>query len=82
MTPGLERSDAILAKFVRKNGIPDSYIEKVVGLMHALGIGFAVLQNAGIDARSIEHRVPTRYLVTAISKYGAQHEEVTSAAGV
>jgi AcrR family transcriptional regulator len=82
MIPGLELSDAILAKFVRKNGIPDSYIEKVVGLMHALGIGFAVLQNAGIDARSIEHRVPTRYLVAAISKYGAHHEEVTSAAGV
>jgi hypothetical protein len=82
MIPGLELSDAILAKFVRKNGIPESFIDKVVGLMHALGIGFAVLQNAGIDTRSLEHRIPARYLVAAISKYGAQYEEVASAAGV
>jgi hypothetical protein len=67
MIPGLELSDGILGKFVRKNGIPDAYIEKVVGLMHALGIGFAVLQNAGIDARAIEHRVPTRYLVSVLT---------------
>ena len=80
MIPGLERSDAILAKFVRKNGIPESYIEKVVGLMHALGIGFAVLQNAGIDARSIEHRVPTRFLVSVLSS-GQASKAVTAAAG-
>jgi hypothetical protein len=35
--------------------------------MHALGIGFAVLQNAGIDARAIEHRVPARYLVSVLT---------------
>jgi AcrR family transcriptional regulator len=80
MVPGLDRSDAILAKFVRKNGIPESYIEKVVGLMHALGIGFAVLQNAGIDARSIEHRVPTRFLVSVLSS-GQASKAVTAAAG-
>jgi AcrR family transcriptional regulator len=67
MVPGLELSDAILAKFVRKNGISEKHVGKVVGLMHALGIGFAVLQNAGIDARSIEHRVPTRFLVSVLS---------------
>jgi len=67
MIPGLELSDAILAKFVRKNGIPESSIDKVVGLMHALGIGFAVLQNAGIDARAIEHRVPARFLVSVLT---------------
>jgi hypothetical protein len=81
MMPGLERSDAILAKFVRKNGIPESYIEKVVGLMHALGIGFAVLQNTGIDARSIEHRVPTRFLVSVLTS-GQTSGAVTAAAGV
>jgi hypothetical protein len=81
MMPGLERSDAILAKFVRKNGIPESYIEKVVGLMHALGIGFAVLQNAGIDARSIEHRVPARFLVSVLSS-GQLSKAATAAAGV
>jgi AcrR family transcriptional regulator len=68
MAPGLEVSDAILAKFVIKNGISEKYVDKVVGLMHALGIGFAVLQNAGIDARSIEHRLPTRFLVSSLSK--------------
>ena len=67
MIPGLELSDGILGKFVRKNGIPEGYVDKVVGLMHALGIGFAVLQNAGIDARAIEHRVPARYLVSALT---------------
>jgi AcrR family transcriptional regulator len=80
MIPGLERSDALLAKFVRKNGIPESYIEKVVGLMHALGIGFAVLQNSGIDARSIEHRVPTRFLVSVLSS-GQSSKAATAAAG-
>ena len=80
MIPGLERSDALLAKFVRKNGIPESYIEKVVGLMHALGIGCAVLQNSGIDARSIEHRVPTRFLVSVLSS-GQSSKAATAAAG-
>ena len=81
MVPGLEVSDSILAKFVRKNGIPEYYIEKVVGLMHALGIGFAVLQNAGVDARSLEHRIPARYLVAAFSQRGVRSAELTSVAG-
>ncbi len=81
MMPGLEISDAILAKFVRKNGIPESYIDKVVGLMHALGIGFAVLLNAGIDSRSLEHRIPARYLVAAFSQRGVSSEELSSVAG-
>jgi AcrR family transcriptional regulator len=67
MIPGLEQSDAVLESFVRKNGIPERHITQIVGLMHALGIGFAVLQNAGIDVLSIDHRVPTRYLVSVLS---------------
>jgi len=81
MKPGLELSDAVLAKFVRKNGITEAYIEKVVGLMHALGIGFAVLLNAGIDARSLEHRIPARYLVAAFSQREVSSSELTSVAG-
>lgn len=68
MIPGLEQSDAVLAKFVLKNGIPERYVDKVVGLMHALGIGFSVLLNAGIDVKSIEHRFPTRFLVSALTQ--------------
>ena len=67
MIPGLEQSDAVLESFVRKNGIPERHTTQIVGLMHALGIGFAVLQNAGIDVPSIDHRVPTRYLVSVLS---------------
>lgn len=81
MMPGLGQSDAILADFVRKNGIPEVYIEKVVGLMHALGIGFAVLLNAGIDTRSLEHRIPARYLVAAFSQRDVRSAELTSVAG-
>ena len=67
MSPGLEQSDAVLESFVRKNGIPERHVTQIVGLMHALGIGFAVLQNAGIDVPAIDHRVPTRYLVSVLS---------------
>lgn len=68
MVPGLELSDAVLARFVLKNGIPESYVGKVVGLMHALGIGFTVLLNAGVDVKSIDHRLPTRFLVSALTQ--------------
>jgi AcrR family transcriptional regulator len=67
MIPGLEKSDAVLESFVRRNGIPERHVTQIVGLMHALGIGFAVLQNAGIDVPSIDHRVPTRFLVSVLS---------------
>ena len=40
---------------------------QIVGLMHALGIGFAVLQNAGIDVNTVDHRLMTRYLVSVLS---------------
>ena len=67
MIPGLELSDAVLENFVRKNGIPERHVTQIVGLMHALGIGFAVLQNAGIDVNTIDHRLMTRYLVSVLS---------------
>jgi hypothetical protein len=35
--------------------------------MHALGLGFPALQNAGIDVAAIEHRIPTRYLVSVMN---------------
>lgn len=67
MIPGLELSDGVLEQFVRKNGFPDRHVNQIVGLMHALGIGFAVLQNAGIDVQSIDHRFPTRFLVSVLT---------------
>jgi len=67
MIPGLELSDAVLENFVRKNGIPERHVTQIVGLMHALGIGFAVLQNAGIDVNTVDHRLLTRYLVSVLS---------------
>ena len=67
MIPGLELSDAVLENFVRKNGIPERHVTQIVGLMHALGIGFAVLQNAGIDVNTVDHRLMTRYLVSVLS---------------
>jgi hypothetical protein len=35
--------------------------------MHALGLGFPALQNAGVDVQAIEHRIPTRYLVSVMN---------------
>jgi hypothetical protein len=35
--------------------------------MHALGIGFSALQNAGIDVNVVDHRLLTRYLVSVLS---------------
>jgi hypothetical protein len=32
-----------------------------------LGLGFPALQNAGIDVAAIEHRIPTRYLVSVMN---------------
>ena len=67
MIPGLELSDAVLEGFVRKNGIPERHVTQIVGLMHALGIGFSALQNAGIDVNVVDHRLLTRYLVSVLS---------------
>ena len=67
MIPGLELSDAVLEGFVRKNGIPERHVAQIVGLMHALGIGFSALQNAGIDVNVVDHRLLTRYLVSVLS---------------
>ena len=67
MIPGLELSDAVLEGFVRKNGVPERHVTQIVGLMHALGIGFSALQNAGIDVNVVDHRLPTRYLVSVLS---------------
>ena len=67
LLPGLNEADALLANFARKNGLPERHIDQIVGLMHALGLGFPALQNAGVDVQAIEHRIPTRYLVSVMN---------------
>jgi hypothetical protein len=67
MIPGLVEADTLLATFARKNSLPERHIDQIVGLMHALGLGFPALQNAGIDVAAIEHRIPTRYLVSVMN---------------
>jgi len=67
MLPGLEEADTLLASFARRNGLPERHIDQIVGLMHALGLGFPALQNAGIDVQAIEHRMTTRYLVSVMN---------------
>ena len=67
MLPGLEEADTLLASFARKNRLPERHIDQIVGLMHALGLGFPALQNAGIDVQAIEHRMATRYLVSVMN---------------
>jgi AcrR family transcriptional regulator len=67
MLPGLVEADNLLATFARRNGLPERHIDQVVGLMHALGLGFPALQNSGVDVAAIEHRIPTRYLVSVMN---------------
>jgi hypothetical protein len=67
MLPGLVEADNLLATFARRNGLPERQIDQIVGLMHALGLGFPALQNAGVDVAAIEHRIPTRYLVSVMN---------------
>jgi AcrR family transcriptional regulator len=67
MLPGLDEADALLAKFARRNELPEKHIDQIVGLMHALGIGFPALQNAGVPIHTLEHRIPTRYLVSVMA---------------
>jgi AcrR family transcriptional regulator len=67
MIPGLVEADTLLATFARKNSLPERHIDQIVGLMHALGLGFPALQNAGIDVQAIEHRISTRYLVSVMN---------------
>jgi len=67
MRPGLVEADNLLATFARRNGLPERHIDQIVGLMHALGLGFPALQNAGVDVAAIEHRIPTRYLVSVMN---------------
>jgi hypothetical protein len=65
--PGLVEADNLLGTFARRNALPERHIDQIVGLMHALGLGFPALQNAGIDVAAIEHRIPTRYLVSVMN---------------
>jgi hypothetical protein len=67
MIPGLVEADNLLGTFARRNSLPERHIDQLVGLMHALGLGFPALQNAGIEVVAIEHRVPTRYLVSVMN---------------
>jgi AcrR family transcriptional regulator len=67
MIPGLVEADNLLGTFARRNALPERHIDQIVGLMHALGLGFPALQNAGIDVAAIEHRIPTRYLVSVMN---------------
>jgi hypothetical protein len=67
MIPGLVEADTLLATFASKNSLPERHIDQIVGLMHALGLGFPALQNAGIDVQGLEHRIPTRYLVSVMN---------------
>jgi len=67
MIPGLVEADTLLATFARKNNLPERHIDQIVGLMHALGLGFPALQNAGLDILALEHRIPTRYLVSVMN---------------
>jgi AcrR family transcriptional regulator len=67
MLPGLVEADNLLGTFARRNALPERHIDQIVGLMHALGLGFPALQNAGIDVAAIEHRIPTRYLVSVMN---------------
>jgi AcrR family transcriptional regulator len=67
MRPGLVEADNLLATFASRNGLPERHIDQIVGLMHALGLGFPALQNAGVDVAAIEHRIPTRYLVSVMN---------------
>jgi AcrR family transcriptional regulator len=67
MMPGLVEADNLLGTFARRNALPERHINQIVGLMHALGLGFPALQNAGIDVAAIEHRIPTRYLVSVMN---------------
>jgi AcrR family transcriptional regulator len=67
MIPGLVEADNLLGTFARRNALPERHIDQIVGLMHALGLGFPALQNAGIDIAAVEHRIPTRYLVSVMN---------------
>jgi hypothetical protein len=67
LIPGLVEADNLLGTFARRNALPERHIDQIVGLMHALGLGFPALQNAGIDVAAIEHRIPTRYLVSVMN---------------
>jgi AcrR family transcriptional regulator len=67
MIPGLVEADTLLATFARRNNLPERHIDQIVGLMHALGLGFPALQNAGLDILALEHRIPTRYLVSVMN---------------
>ena len=67
MIPGLQTADSLLASFARRNGLPERHIDQIVGLMHALGLGFPALQNAGFNIQILEHRIPTRFLVSVMN---------------
>jgi AcrR family transcriptional regulator len=67
MIPGLVEADTLLATFARKNRLPERHIDQIVGLMHALGLGFPALQNAGLDILKLEHRITTRFLVSVMN---------------
>jgi AcrR family transcriptional regulator len=66
MTQNLHESNARVAEKIRQYDLRDLVVGPIPYLIHNIGVGFAILQNAGIELLKIDHRLLTRELVAAV----------------
>lgn len=68
LAKSLKSTNAAVAKGLTKYGAPQLTESAIPYLMHAVGIGFAVLLNAGLPVDKLDHRVVTVEFVKLFNK--------------
>jgi AcrR family transcriptional regulator len=68
LAKSLKATNAAVAKGLTKYGAPELTESAIPYLMHAVGIGFAVLLNAGLPVDKLDHRIVTVEFVKLFDK--------------
>jgi AcrR family transcriptional regulator len=66
----LQESNARVSEKLEKYEFPKLVAGPIPYLIHSVGIGFAMLQNAGLEILAFDHRIITRELVNNLVKIG------------
>ena len=66
--PGFEETRNRLVEFTRRSdSVAEEFLDSATWLMHAIPLGLTMLQYAGINVASMDHRIAVRFLGSVIS---------------
>lgn len=66
ITKNLRETNARVAEKLGAYDLPDLVVAPIPYLIHTVGIGFAILQNAGLELLAYDHRLVTKEMVRVI----------------